>query len=64
VPVAAIVVRPDSVVDDRALARHCRERLSRYKVPVVFRRVAALPRPGTGKLRRAEGLTLMSGDPP
>jgi O-succinylbenzoic acid--CoA ligase len=63
VPVAAVVVRPDSGVDDKALAQHCRERLSRHKVPVEFRRVTALPRSGSGKLRRAEVLQLTSGEP-
>lgn len=55
VPVAAIVLRAD-VADpgDDALIRHCRERLTGFKVPTAFVRLAALPRTSVGKLRRAE----------
>ncbi len=53
VPVAAIVLRdgtPDPA--DDALARHCRDRLSRFKVPVAFVRMESLPRTSAGKLQR------------
>jgi len=55
VPVAAIVLREghrDPGDDD--LARFCRARLARFKVPAAFIRLEALPRTGAGKVRRAE----------
>ena len=55
VPVALVVLRPgasDPTDDD--LARFCRERLSRHKVPVAFDRRPSLPRTSNGKLRRTE----------
>ena len=54
IPVAEIVPLDASDVPDRGeLARHCRERLPRYKVPREFRVVDALPRTSSGKLRRS-----------
>lgn len=55
VPVAAIVLRAD-VGDpgDADLARHCRSRLARFKVPATFIRFESLPMTPGGKLRRAE----------
>jgi pimeloyl-ACP methyl ester carboxylesterase len=55
VPVAGIVLRP-GVPDpgDAALDAWCRERLAPAKVPVSFLRLAALPRTGSGKLKRRE----------
>ncbi len=53
VAVAEIVARdaaqPPTAV---ALAKHCREQITGYKVPVRFRTVAELPRTASGKLRR------------
>lgn len=37
-----------------ALAKHCRESLASYKVPVRFVPVASLPKTASGKLRRGE----------
>jgi long-chain acyl-CoA synthetase len=53
VPVADVVARdahrPPAV---RELAAHCRAALARYKVPVDFRIVDALPRTASGKVKR------------
>jgi pimeloyl-ACP methyl ester carboxylesterase len=55
VPVAGIVLRPGVPdPDDHALRAWCRERLAPFKVPASFLRLTALPRTGTGKLRRRE----------
>jgi long-chain acyl-CoA synthetase len=54
VPIAEIVpsdpIAPPAVV---ALAKHCRQALARYKVPVEFRFVDKLPLTASGKVRRA-----------
>lgn len=55
VPVAAVVLRPGAGdPGDAALRAECRSVLAPYKVPVAFARLAALPRTGSGKLRRSE----------
>jgi O-succinylbenzoic acid--CoA ligase len=55
VPVAAIVLRPGHAdPGDEALVALCRERLARFKVPVAFIRLDAIPRTAAGKPRRAE----------
>ncbi|MFD9792922.1 class I adenylate-forming enzyme family protein [Streptomyces sp. NPDC059070] len=46
--------------DAAALRRRAREQLMTVKVPTVFRRVDALPRTGSGKIRR--GLLIEDGD--
>ena len=54
VPVAVVVLRPDAAEpSDAELARFCRDRLSRAKVPVAFERWPAVPRTPGGRLRRA-----------
>ena len=52
VPVAEIEPR-DAAAPPKisSLAAHCREALSRYKVPVEFRIVASLPRTANGKIQ-------------
>jgi O-succinylbenzoic acid--CoA ligase len=55
VPVAVVVIRLDGdEPDDAELARFCRARLSRAKVPVAFVRRRALPRTASGKVQRAQ----------
>jgi O-succinylbenzoic acid--CoA ligase len=54
VPAAAVVLAPASATTDAELARHCRERLASYKVPVAFHRVSELPRNEAGKVLRRE----------
>jgi O-succinylbenzoic acid--CoA ligase len=51
VPVAAVVATIE-VLDESALARHCRARLAPYKVPTRFVMVERLPRNELGKLLR------------
>jgi O-succinylbenzoic acid--CoA ligase len=53
-PAAWLVFRPGVAADDEQLRAFCRERLAGYKIPAVFRRVAALPRNAAGKLMRRE----------
>jgi o-succinylbenzoate---CoA ligase len=63
VPVAAIVLRggrPDP--GDPALASHVRASLAGFKVPAAFVRLDALPRGGSGKLRRAAVRALLDGE--
>ena len=55
VPVAAIVLRHGHAdPGDEALVALCRARLARFKVPVAFIRLDAVPRTAAGKPRRAE----------
>jgi fatty-acyl-CoA synthase len=49
---AFIVPKPAAGVTAADLARHCEGRLARYKVPKRFELVDALPRTGTGKIRK------------
>ncbi len=54
VPVAAIVLREGAAdPGDDELAALCHARLARFKVPVAFVRLTALPRTPGGKLQRA-----------
>ena len=53
IPVAEIVLEPGAALPERKeLMAHCRAALPGYKVPRDFRRVEALPRTVTGKVRR------------
>jgi acyl-CoA synthetase (AMP-forming)/AMP-acid ligase II len=50
--VAAIELREGARLDERALSRHCRERLAGYKVPVRFFALKNMPRNVNGKLQK------------
>ncbi len=52
--VAFVMPKPGNTVDDKELLAHCRERLSRYKVPDRMIFVESLPLTVTGKLMRRE----------
>jgi O-succinylbenzoic acid--CoA ligase len=54
VPVAGLILRPgEADPGDACLQAWCAERLARHKVPAAFRRLEALPRTASGKLRRS-----------
>ncbi|MEJ2860679.1 class I adenylate-forming enzyme family protein [Actinomycetospora flava] len=57
-PVAFVVGDPD--LD--AVAAHCREHLTGFKVPVAFHLVDVIPRTGSGKIKRFELARLLSGE--
>jgi len=51
--VAEIVPRdPAAPPNMLSLSSHCRATLARYKVPVEFKMVEALPKTASGKIRR------------
>ncbi|MEZ5852999.1 MAG: class I adenylate-forming enzyme family protein [Hyphomicrobiaceae bacterium] len=52
--IAFVVPRPDLPVDQEGLLAHCRERLSRYKIPDRILVRDSLPLTPTGKLMRRE----------
>lgn len=52
VPVAFVVARPGRSLESIALASHCGERLAKFKVPVAYYVVDALPRNASRKLLR------------
>jgi acyl-CoA synthetase (AMP-forming)/AMP-acid ligase II len=58
VPVAFVVLRPDGTVTADELRDHCRERLSRYKLPARVELLASLPKNAVGKIDKP---TLRSG---
>lgn len=63
---AFVVLRPsgDTLADPAAeLQQHCRQRLSRHKVPAHFRVVDSLPRNNFGKLVRRELLSRWEQEP-
>src|SRR5882724_9171194 len=49
VPVAFVTLRPGAMVNAEGLRDHCRERLSKYKLPAV-ELLAALPKNAVGKI--------------
>jgi long-chain acyl-CoA synthetase len=51
---AAIVLRPEAVVEPEALRRWAKERLSAYKVPRLFASCEELPKGATGKVLKRE----------
>ena len=58
VPVAFVVLRPGGTVTADELREHCRERLSKYKLPTRVELLAALPKNAVGKIDKP---TLRSG---
>jgi long-chain acyl-CoA synthetase len=64
VPRAFVVLQPDASVDADALLVHCRENLSRYKVPVVIEFRDELPKSMVGKILRKELRAGGEGQPP
>ncbi|MGI5441704.1 AMP-binding protein [Streptomyces shenzhenensis] len=49
---AFITLRPDTTLDEDELAKFCRHRLARHKVPQVWRIVTNFPLTGSGKIRK------------
>ena len=54
VPVAVVVLKPDTAATAGELRAHCRERLAANKVPREIHFRDALPKGGTGKILKAE----------
>ncbi len=54
VPVACVVVKDGQTFNQDDLIRHCRDRLSAYKVPDCVYVVAEIPRTGSGKILRVK----------
>ena len=54
VPVACIVVKEGQVFDQEDVIRHCKARLSAYKIPDRVHVVAEIPRTGSGKILRVK----------
>jgi acyl-CoA synthetase (AMP-forming)/AMP-acid ligase II len=54
VPVAFIVLRPETTVTAEALLTHCSTQLARYKVPKEITFMEALPRNPSGKVLKRE----------
>ncbi|MCB9904186.1 MAG: long-chain-fatty-acid--CoA ligase [Planctomycetes bacterium] len=50
---AAVVPVHGATIDTDALGVHCRERLAAYKCPRIWRVLDALPKTGSGKIRKA-----------
>ena len=66
--VAYVVAAPGAALTMEAVAAHCRGRLATYKAPRLVRLVPALPRTGSGKVRkdllRAERLAELEAQTP
>jgi len=58
VPVAFVALRPGGTITADELRDHCRERLSKYKLPTRVELLAALPKNAVGKIDKP---TLRSG---
>lgn len=54
VPVACVVLKVPASFDQETLIRHCKERLSAYKVPDRVYVVDEIPRTGSGKILRVK----------
>jgi len=51
---AAVVLAPDAVFDEAALAAHCRQSIAEFKVPRLYTTVNSLPRNPSGKVLKSE----------
>lgn len=49
---AAVVLKPGSGIDKRALLAHCRRNLATYKIPKIVEFVDGLPKTSSGKISR------------
>ena len=56
---AAVILKEDVAKSD--LARHCRERLAKFKVPQGFYIVESIPRTATGKIQRRRVAEVLAG---
>ena len=61
--VAFVVPAPGAEVDQAVLERHCRDRLSPFKVPRAWRVVDDLPMTASTKIQRAELRRIAAADP-
>lgn len=53
-PVAYVVASPEAEVTPQGLEAHCRDQLSRYKIPRRFELIESLPVTPTGKVQKTE----------
>jgi len=61
--VAFVVPTPGMTIDSTAVELHCRERLSTFKVPRIWRVVDALPMTASTKIQRHELRRIAAADP-
>ncbi|GAA0947407.1 class I adenylate-forming enzyme family protein [Pseudonocardia zijingensis] len=61
--VAFVVPEPGARIDPAELERHCRDRLSPFKVPRAWRTVDELPMTASTKIQRAELRRMAAADP-
>jgi len=59
----AVVTQDAVTVDADAVMRYLGSRLARYKLPKYFSIIPALPRNGTGKVRKPELVTMLGAQP-
>ncbi len=52
--VKAVIVKKDQALDEEEIFRHCRGKLTSYKVPKIVEFVAELPKTNVGKILRRE----------
>lgn len=58
--VAALVISPDTQLDETALQQFCMAVLEKFKVPSRFVKVAEITRTNTGKIKRADLLKIVT----
>lgn len=61
VPVAFVIIREGSSLDENQIIEHCRSRLSSYKVPNAIHVVSEIPRTGSGKVQRFKLRQILEG---